>query len=83
MVDQTLVDLLEEGLAALPTSDSPQRAMATARLASELYFLTAEVTRRQQMTADAVAMAERSRAISAASFAEAVPGDRRPGRAPT
>ena len=59
LVDHPLVELLEEGLAGLPMNDSPLRAMATARLASELYFLITEVTRRQQMTADAVAMAER------------------------
>ena len=59
LVDHELVELLEEGLAGLPTDDSSLRAMATARLAGELYFLAAQADYRQQLTADAVAMAER------------------------
>jgi tetratricopeptide (TPR) repeat protein len=59
LVDHTVVELLEEGLAAMPDEDSSLRAMATARLAGELYFLAAEADYRQRLTADAVAMAER------------------------
>jgi tetratricopeptide (TPR) repeat protein len=59
VVDETLVSLLEESLTLLPEGDHPLRAMAMARLASELYFLTAESERRSRLTEDAVAMARR------------------------
>jgi tetratricopeptide (TPR) repeat protein len=87
-VDQTLVELLEEGLAALPDEDSSLRAMASARLAGELYFLTSEASRRQQLTDAAVAMAERigdpatsAFVLSCAVWGGWVPGSERDGLA--
>jgi len=59
VVDETLVRLLEESLTVLPDGDHPLRAVAMARLASELYFLVAEADRRSRLTAEAVAMARR------------------------
>ncbi len=67
-VDHELVAVLEEGLETLPSGDSPLRAMATARLASELYFLLTESERRQRLTTEAVAMAERVGDDDAAAF---------------
>ncbi|HLN06065.1 MAG TPA: AAA family ATPase [Acidimicrobiales bacterium] len=58
-VDEPLVELLEEALAELPAGDLGLRAMAMARLAAELYFLTGSVERRSALIADALAMARR------------------------
>jgi tetratricopeptide (TPR) repeat protein len=57
--DTGLITLLDEGLAALPEGDSTWRAKGMARLAGELYFYLDESDRRAQLTADALAMAER------------------------
>lgn len=60
LVDHQLVAILEECLDLLPAEvDSPLRAMALARLASELYFNAAEHDHRQALTTEAVAMVER------------------------
>ena len=59
-VDRDVIDLFEEGLEQLASSgDSPVKAKAMGRLASELYFDVPSADRRQQLTADALAMAER------------------------
>ena len=59
VVDESLIDHLEEALTMLPPGDSPLRAQAAARLASELYFRAGEHERRMQLALDAVAMARR------------------------
>jgi class 3 adenylate cyclase/tetratricopeptide (TPR) repeat protein len=59
VVDDGLVALCEETLDALAQGDSKPRAMVTARLAGELYFLPEASERRRLMTDDAVAMARR------------------------
>lgn len=59
LVDQELIALLEEGLAGGPGSDAPDRAKALARLGSELYFDVPSADRRQALTEEALAMAER------------------------
>ncbi|MEO7428893.1 MAG: AAA family ATPase, partial [Acidimicrobiales bacterium] len=59
VVDQRLVDFLEEALALLPPGDHPLRAVCTARLGSELYFLNEPSDRRRLLTEDALAMARR------------------------
>ena len=58
-VDEGLVVLCEEALDALPSGDSPGRAMVAARLAGELYFLPEASDRRRELTDEAVAMARR------------------------
>lgn len=68
LVDHALVELLEHGLATIEPGDSPLRAMALARLASELYFLEAESERREALTAEAVSMAERCGDTEAKAF---------------
>ncbi len=60
LIDEELVGLLEEGLRDLAPGDSPLRARAGARLASELYFDPRHSQRRQVLTADALAMAQRT-----------------------
>jgi tetratricopeptide (TPR) repeat protein len=59
VVDDVLIAFLEEALALLPVGDSPARAMATGRLASELYFRPYEDDRRHRLTEEAMAMARR------------------------
>ena len=59
VVDGELIALCEEALGALPGGDSKPRAMVTARLAGELYFLPEKSGRRRALTDDAVAMARR------------------------
>lgn len=59
IIDEPLVVLLEEALEALPEGDSPWRAMAGARLASELYFVETAADRRRALTDEALAMARR------------------------
>ena len=58
VVDQALVALLEEALAALGDADSGLRAALLARLAMALYF-TREEERRAALTDEAVAVARR------------------------
>ncbi|HEY3096345.1 MAG TPA: AAA family ATPase [Acidimicrobiia bacterium] len=57
VVDDQLIALCEEALESLPAVDSPRRAMVSARLAGELYFLPEASDRRRALTDDAVAMA--------------------------
>jgi tetratricopeptide (TPR) repeat protein len=59
IVEEQLVSLLEDALAALPPEDSRHRAMAQARLAAELYFEPGNDERRKTLTEQAVAMARR------------------------
>jgi len=59
VVDEGLVELCEETLDALPQGDTKSRAMVSARLAGELYFLPEASDRRRALTDDAVAMARR------------------------
>ncbi|MFL6242708.1 MAG: ATP-binding protein [Acidimicrobiia bacterium] len=58
-IDDELVALCEETLAALPPGDAKMRARVAARLAGELYFLPETSDRRRALTDDAVAMARR------------------------
>ena len=67
-VDSELIALLEEALERLPSTDSSLRAMALARLATELYFLQTEAERRQSLTAEAVAMIQRVDDVAATVF---------------
>jgi tetratricopeptide (TPR) repeat protein len=59
VVDEEMVALCEEALAVLPAGDSLRRAMVSARLAGELYFLPQAIERRRALTEEAVAMARR------------------------
>lgn len=59
VIDEILIGELEEVRQILPPDDSPLRAMATARLASELYFIVGEHERRQALIDEALAMARR------------------------
>lgn len=59
VVDEGLVALCEETLDALPQGDTKSRAMVSARLAGELYFLPEASDRRRALTDDAVSMARR------------------------
>jgi tetratricopeptide (TPR) repeat protein len=58
LYDHRQVELLEEALAALPAGDSSLRAWALARLSVALSYV-ASAERRQQLAAEAVAMARR------------------------
>jgi tetratricopeptide (TPR) repeat protein len=57
-VDETLVALLEESLAAIGTDDSDLRARLLARLAVELYY-SPDIERRRALSNEAVAIADR------------------------
>jgi class 3 adenylate cyclase/tetratricopeptide (TPR) repeat protein len=57
LVDEHLVELLEEALAALPPDDLRLRSMVSARLAAELYFLTGSIDRRRALTDESIALA--------------------------
>jgi tetratricopeptide (TPR) repeat protein len=59
VVDNEVIALCEEALELLPVGDSPRRAMVSARLAGELYFLPGASERRRKLTDDAVALARR------------------------
>jgi tetratricopeptide (TPR) repeat protein len=59
VVDEEMVALCEDALGLLPAGDSLRRAMVSARLAGELYFLPEAIERRRALTDDAVAMARR------------------------
>jgi class 3 adenylate cyclase/tetratricopeptide (TPR) repeat protein len=59
LVDEDLVRLLEEALGVLPSGDSRLRAMASGRLAAELYFLPGSIERRRELSAQSIAMARR------------------------
>jgi class 3 adenylate cyclase/tetratricopeptide (TPR) repeat protein len=67
-VDEELIRLLEETLQVLPPGDAPLRAMAMARLASELYFMPSEGDRRQDLTSQALAMIDRVDDLNATTF---------------
>jgi hypothetical protein len=58
LYDHRQVELLEEALAALPAADSSLRAWALARLSVALSYV-ASAERRQELAAEAVAMARR------------------------
>ena len=61
IVDREIIGLFEEGITALGAGDSTVKAKAMARLASELYFDVPSAERRQALTDEALAMAERLR----------------------
>ncbi len=68
-VDQPLVGMLEESLAALPPEDGPLRARLLGRLAAALYFVPDSHSRRQALAGEAVAVARRigdGRAVASA-----------------
>ncbi|HEX4778100.1 MAG TPA: hypothetical protein VFW74_15085, partial [Acidimicrobiia bacterium] len=82
LVDERLVQLMEETVAVLPPGDSGLRAMATARLAAELYFAEGSADRRRALSDDAIAMARRvgdvptlAYVLSAAHWGMFVPGN--------
>ena len=50
VVDEALIGLLDEALSLTPEGDSRDRAMMTARMASELYFLPGATERRHELT---------------------------------
>jgi predicted ATPase len=58
-VDRHVIDLLEEGLAALGEEDSGLRAMLLGRLAMELYY-SPDFERRDAISAEAVSTARRA-----------------------
>lgn len=58
-VDETLVALLEEALSRLDSDDRPPRARLLGRLAAALYWAPGSGPRRDSLSRDAVAMAER------------------------
>lgn len=68
LVDDELVALLEESLETLPPGDSRLRAMAMARLGSELYFRESQSDRRHQLTSAAVEMVRRLDDVDASVF---------------
>src|SRR5439155_801396 len=68
LVDDDLIAVLEEALEMLPPGDSAARAMAMARLGSELYFRTDALERRMPLTEEAVAMARRVGDLPALAF---------------
>jgi DNA-binding winged helix-turn-helix (wHTH) protein/tetratricopeptide (TPR) repeat protein len=59
VVDPVLIDLLEAALGLLPSHDSALRAQVTARHAVALYDIPKSLARREALSRDAVAMAER------------------------
>jgi len=56
---ESLVQLLEEALAALPAQDSPLRARLLSRLATAIFWRTASDEHRRSLVREAVEMAER------------------------
>ena len=69
VVDDELVELLEAALEAQPPGDSALKAEVMARLSMMLYFSPAELSRREALADDAVAMTRRLGDPSALAYA--------------
>lgn len=59
VVDRVQIGQFERVLPLLSTEDSPRRAMVLSRLAADLYFQREDSARREALTTEALAMAER------------------------
>jgi class 3 adenylate cyclase/tetratricopeptide (TPR) repeat protein len=59
VLEPAVVAVLEEAAAALPTDDSPLRAIVLSRLSGVLYFDPATYDRRFALTSESIAMARR------------------------